>query len=349
MSIMAPQHQFIAWVPREWADQSDDALLGLPSHVELRLTQPGLHHKFLDENAFMRRTLKRWNADVLFSLGDTSLPLCPVPHLLLIQQAHLAYAAKERGFPMPLSQALRWRLMEAYLRACLPTVTKVVVQTEDMKDRLCRRYRLPPQNVAVVPSSAELPREEEAPCSSEEPYVCYVASGGHHKNHTILASMMAALRERHPSLVCRLTVDKSEVPALNREIERRSLASRFRFEGTVPHAAAIRLMRDAWAVVIPSKLESFGLPYYEALSVGVPIVAADRAFAREACGDAAFYADADDGLAFADAIDRIVSSRALEGRLREAARRRFEDHNRSWSDIAGEYLRLLGEAAGQRR
>jgi glycosyltransferase involved in cell wall biosynthesis len=44
------------------------------------------------------------------------------------------------------------------------------------------------------------------------------------------------------------------------------------------------------AVVMPSTVESFCFPLAEAISVGMPVVASDSAYARELCGESAIYA-----------------------------------------------------------
>lgn len=349
IATQAPDSPILAWVPREWRDRDPTFTVNLPTNVEIRLTESGVARKLVDENVMIRRALSRWGAQVLFSLGDTSLPACPVPHVLLVQQAHLAYTPEERGFPSPPVLAARWRLMELYLRACLPTVTHMTVQTQDMKDRMAARYGYPGNDITVVPTPVELqvPSDREGG-GSDEPSVVYVSSAGHHKNHAVLVPMMAALRHRHPELVCRVTISREDLPTLTRAIEQRGLSSRFRFDGVVPHSRALRMMRDARVVVIPSKLESFGLPYYEAMGTGAAVVAADRAFAREACASAALYADADDGVGFADAVTRVLSSPALEERLRDEARRRFDAVRASWQTVGETYWELLARAAHQR-
>src|SRR3546814_15007679 len=46
---------------------------------------------------------------------------------------------------------------------------------------------------------------------------------------------------------------------------------------------------DADALLFPSLDESFGLPLVEAMTLGLPILAAERPYARSLCGDAAVY------------------------------------------------------------
>jgi glycosyltransferase involved in cell wall biosynthesis len=49
--------------------------------------------------------------------------------------------------------------------------------------------------------------------------------------------------------------------------------------------------QDADIYVMPSLVETVGLPLMEAMSVGLPILVADRAYAHEICQDAAIYFD----------------------------------------------------------
>ena len=57
----------------------------------------------------------------------------------------------------------------------------------------------------------------------------------------------------------------------------------------------------------PSFEEGFGLPVLEAMTVGVPVVAANRGALPEVVGDAGPLIDAEDLAGFAEAIDTIVN------------------------------------------
>ena len=179
------------------------------------------------------------------------------------------------------------------------------------------------------------------------PFVTYVASASSHKNFEVLAPMMAHLRDRCPGLQCRLTVHRDRVPALDQAIDRLQVADLFVFEGPVSPKRALRLIRRAEALVMPSKLESFGLSYYESLAEGTPVVAADRPFAREACGAAASYAAADSGEQFADRVADLVLDEVHRQAAAEASRERFVEVSVAWDVIATQYLEIL-EALAER-
>lgn len=335
-------HDLLAWVPAEWE------LPALPG-VELRRTAPGIGHKLAFENLTLRRALRAWRADALFSLGDTSLPLCPVPHLLLVQQAFVAYPWSAFDFPLSRRFRARFALMGAYLRAGLPTVGHVTVQTEHMRRAFAARWRFPADRITVVPSSVQpaalaVAAGSAAADPGEAPYLAYVSGGGPHKNHVVLADAMARLAPAHPALRCRLTVDPADVPALAARAEQLGVADRFVYEGFRTAAAAMRLLRGAAVAVIPSRFESFGIPYYEALAVGAPVVASDRVYAREPLGAAARYADPDDGAAWASAIAGALADRPA---LSAASAARFAATHHPWASIAASYLDLLEALAAR--
>lgn len=349
MTRIGDRHRYLAWVPGEWRDQWGITRAALGGHVDVVWTRPGVIRKFATENVDMRRRLRRFGADVLLSMTDTSLPWCPVPHVLMVHQANLAYGPAERGFEVSRSVRLRWAVMERYLRATLPTVSALTVQTEDMRQRLCRRFGFPLARASVIPSAVPDRGVEDLDPTPVEgpPYLAYVASAAYHKNHVVLADLMAALAPRHPGLILRLTITPDALPGLTARARKLGVLDRFVFEGGVPLARALRLMRDAHVKVMPSKLESFGLPYYEAMALGTPLVVGDTDFAREACGSAAAYAAPDDGRGLAAAVTRLLDDDELRAERGRAARARFESVHRTWETVSARYLELVERAASE--
>jgi glycosyltransferase involved in cell wall biosynthesis len=63
--------------------------------------------------------------------------------------------------------------------------------------------------------------------------------------------------------------------------------------------------------VLPSLGEGFGITVLEAMSVGVPVVAANRGALPEVLGDAGALVEPDDPEAMASAIERMIDDRAF--------------------------------------
>ncbi len=333
--------KILAWVPAEWG--LDPTRGG--GRLTVRTTHPGLGAKLALEAITLRREIKRFRAEALLSLGDTSAPYCAVPHALFVQQAYLAYAPESLDFPLPRAFRLKLRAMAAWLKVGLGTTDRVIVQSEHMRQAFALRWGFPTSRIVVIPSTVQHealdPQIIAHADSPHRPWLCYVSSAGPHKNHAVLAPMMEGLRQRYPELRCRLTVRQDAVPELVREATRLGVLDRFEFEGTVGAAEAMGLVRGAAVVVVPSLLESFGIPYYEAMALARPIVAADRTCAREALGDVALYAPASDGYAMAEQVARLLADTAEAQALGAAARARFLAHQTSWSDIARAMLDVI--------
>ena len=310
------------FAPSEWR---------VPAGVLHRRTRPGLPRKLWTDQVRAPHALRR--ADALLSLTDTGTIAPGRPHVLLVHQAYLAYRPEEHGLPLPRAFAWKMQAMTQALRATLPGVSVVTVQTRDMRDRMIERFDLDPARVRVIPSAVELPPHAEG--RSSEPYLVYVAAASCHKGHDDLPAVLAATRHELPIV---LTATPEQLPRVVREARRRGVEHRIRFVGRVAHDEALRLQAGAAVAVIPSRLESFGLPYYEAIALGTPLVAWDLPFAREAAGDAARYAPVGDPLAMAEAIDATLDDLDAS-RARVVARR--PRVARSWDEVGEDYAQLL--------
>jgi glycosyltransferase involved in cell wall biosynthesis len=228
--------------------------------------------------------------------------------------------------------------LEAYFRVGMASVTRFTVQTEDMKQQLTARWDLPSERIDVIPSSV-LPLPPYEPLKSSRPFIACVTSAGPHKNLSVLPELLASLSD---DVDLRLTVASHEVPELVARCRRLRVFDRVVFEGAVTRAHAMSLLASAECAVLPSLLESFGFGFYEAMAVGTPVVAADRGFAREACGEAAHYADPSSGEDFARAVNATLES--SRDRQAEASRARFAHVARTWDQIADSYVDSIRRA-----
>ena len=335
--------EFVFWVPEEW--QLDRA--ALPKHVRLRNTQGGTINKLLLENVEIRRALRRDRLDCLFSTGDTSLVGCRRPHLLLVQQAYLAYPADRWDFPMTPAFRSKMMLMGAYLRATLPTVSRVAVQSQHMKEAFASRWSFPKTRIDVVPSAipqglyaVDDPASKEA---NRQPYLAYIASGDPHKNHRVLLPMLKILVSRGYDIRCKFSLNAEQGPEMVAEVRRLGLEDRVDFRGQLSAKQAAELTRRAAVVVIPSMLESFGIIYYEAMAAGRPVVAADTPWSREALADTALYAEGHDAEGWAERVGTLLDDRDLATALGSEARQRFQRSHLPWTKIAAAYLDILGD------
>ncbi len=107
---------------------------------------------------------------------------------------------------------------------------------------------------------------------------------------------------------------------------RLGLAERVRFLGWLPSERAREMLAGADLLVLPSRQEGLPMAILEAMAAGVAVLATDVGDVAEAVvsGRTGALVSSRDPNALADALSRLIGSRALRDRLGDAGRARFE-------------------------
>jgi glycosyltransferase involved in cell wall biosynthesis len=336
----ATDHQFLAFVPAQW----DPALFAGYDHIQIQPVANGWRGKLLAELKLIPAAFSSFKADRLFSLTNNGLLKSPVPHLLLVHQAYLAYQPAELRFPLPPRFRLKLRLLAWLFRLSMQSVHHFTVQSGSMQRHLCARWGIKPTRVSVIPSAVDVDTHGAGPRprdTAQRPYVCYVAGGSPHKNFTVVIDMLGELKRRGIQLDCHLTLHPEQFPTIVQRAKQLEVETQIVWRGPLSRGEVFNLMVGAQVLVMPSWLESFGLPYFEALALECPIVASDLDFAHDACGDGALYADPASASAFADQVQKLVTDSALRENLKARQRQRYQSIACSWDTIAQRYVSLL--------
>jgi glycosyltransferase involved in cell wall biosynthesis len=133
--------------------------------------------------------------------------------------------------------------------------------------------------------------------------------------------------------------------AIDAVVERLGLGGRVLFPGYVPDEDLPLWYSAADLFVYPSLYEGYGLPPLEALACGTPVVTSDASSLPEVVGDAGLTVPAEDDLALAEAMARLLADDALRAdlRARGLARARTQSWQRVARETARAYHRVLGE------
>ena len=84
--------------------------------------------------------------------------------------------------------------------------------------------------------------------------------------------------------------------------------------------------------MLPSHTEGFGMPALEAMTVGVPVIAANRGALPEVVGDAGRLFDPQDSDALAGHLHDVLADSGLRARMRDAGW--AQSRQFTWSDTA---------------
>ena len=141
--------------------------------------------------------------------------------------------------------------------------------------------------------------------------------------------------------------DGPERDRLHAEIRRRGLTGRIELAGRLDAAAVARAMSGALAVVVPSRMEAFGIVALEAWRSEAPLVMTNRGGAPEFVRDGVdgILVDPEDPAALAGALSRVSSDERLRAQLVAAGRERVGAF--TWARVARAYEELYAAAAGR--
>jgi glycosyltransferase involved in cell wall biosynthesis len=152
-----------------------------------------------------------------------------------------------------------------------------------------------------------------APNIPREGYVLFLGTLEARKNVGALLDAYERLVARHdriPPLVLAGRPTADAAPWLER-LSRPPLAGHVRHVGYVPATDLENLYAGARLLVVPSREEGFGIPALEAMSAGVPVVAAHRGALPEVIGDAGPLVNPDDPEALASAMHLMLTNEPM--------------------------------------
>lgn len=262
---------------------------------------------------------RRRAVDVLLCLGGGGAPPRGIPGATLIQQS-LPFS-KEALSRCPARLRHRMKVIRLCMRYSCLRNDLVIVQTPTMRDWVTRSFRLADGKVEVITPGVSKMAPDHAASSELAPMrnaapgarLLYVGNGLAYKNIGVILAAWPMIRERVPdaSLFMTLPADAKECRA----------PGSFGV-GYLDSLALSEAYRLATLLVMPSLVETVGLPMLEAIAEGTPVVAADRPYARDVLGSAGTFFDPENPGDLAGTVVGLLQNEARRARLVQEGLRR---------------------------
>jgi glycosyltransferase involved in cell wall biosynthesis len=227
---------------------------------------------------------------------------------------------------------LRW----LKLRARIPFhfVTHVIANSEAAREDVINTFGVPAQKCRVFWNSLEDPLSQPTPTpmpKAGSPDCLHFVCAGRFapcKGQDVLLKAMAQVVSRHPDATVEFIGDGSTRVACEEMARQLGLGECCRFLGALLHPEVLSRMAGAFAVVVPSWNEAFGLVNIESMSVRVPVIGSNTGGIAEIVRDGidGFLFPPGDHDALAARMMTLLENETLRAQMGASARRRFLEH-----------------------
>lgn len=281
--------------------------------IQLPIVERSYLYQALWFEVLLGRYCKRIATDVLFCAGGVGSAQPPIPHVTFIQQS-LPFSREALA---RLGTFLRCRVtvLRLMMKRSSRSSRRVFVQTPTMRECVSRDFDIEKEHIEVfIPSPRSLPDHNDMNplldrmrATPADARLLYVGNEVPYKNLEMATIAMREARKSVPE--ARLFLTSSPKHSL------------CRVEGVTGvgylGASGLRQAYElATLLIMPSLVETCALPISEAMSVGTPVLAADRPYAHDMCEDAAEFFDP---LSAPDFTNKVISLLADERRREELA------------------------------
>lgn len=292
----------------------------------------------------------RWPPVEVLAGGEYDVAHSPHPLLLPTRSAAQLVTIHDLHFlthPERTSAEIR-RDYPALVRTHAARADRIIVVSRFVAGEVQRLLGIPADRISVCANGA--PEWKTPPAAANgNGYVLFAGTIEPRKNVGGLLQAYATVlstRPDAPRLVIAGHADASAAATLA-AINRPPFAGRVEYRGYVPAEQRESLYKGAQVFVLPSFDEGFGIPALEAMSAGVPVVAANRGALPEVVGDAALLIDPDVPDSIAAALARLIGDGDLRANL---ARRGLERARHfTWTQTARDVRRAYEDALLARR
>jgi len=273
--------------------------------------------------------------DVLFSPEYLTPIWTPIPCVVTYHDS--AFLRRPRDYNR------LWQLM--FRRVNLPAVRRadaIVVPSHFTMDEAIHYAKFSPNRLHVTPLGGPQPgslNDVGEPVArgtlgrfglARGSYLLHVGVLERRKNLPMLVEAFQQLRSRGLPETFKLVLvgqpgprpDLNDAPNIRALVERFGLQDRVILTGHLSRDEVDALLVNAFAYVLPSKSEGFGIPVLEAFAAGIPLVCSTAGALPEVAGDAALLFDPDHVTQLVECLTRLGSDPALRQELVRAGTER---------------------------
>lgn len=272
---------------------------------------------------------KKLKPSAVFTLFGPSLWRPKVPHVTGYAIPHYIYPDSPFFDQTTMREKIRSLFREWFVIRLLKRNSDMfIVETDDVKRRLCKKLKTDPDKIFVVtntyanvfnvPVTSTVTRIRNA----DEIIFLTVSMNYPHKNLKVIPLVVSELKKLNPNLKFKFVLTTRSFLNIN-NFESSHLLEHINFIGPVELNDCPALYSECNFVFLPTLLECFSASYIEAMKMGKPILTSNISSAKAVCGDAAAYFDPLSPKNIAACINDLIQNTERQKELIQNGNRRL--------------------------
>jgi len=292
-SLKQDQHKFYIII----SNPSEDDIRAYPNLKFVDNLTPPI--KIIEKVFFYEKKIaiisKSLNIDLLLNFGDIPARV-PTKQLFYFDWPYAVYnnfSLWLRFKPKEIISKLAKRL---YFFLTIKRCDSFIVQTNTMKNRL--RFVHKKNNIYVVDVGFDAMEAKNYQSNelviNKTPTLIYPTAMYPHKNMNILIDVAKILKLQNFKLKFVLTINSlsgNSEANFCKKVLKAGLDDYFVFLGRLDRSELLEKINNSTAIIMPTLIETYGLPYLEAQYLRKPMFTSRRDFSEDVCGNSAFYFD----------------------------------------------------------
>ena len=235
--------------------------------------------------------VKKYCIDLVFNLGDIVIPLKKISQIYFFDWAFAVYDEKYIWDNMNFKDKFIRRLKVFLIDKYITKVDLVYAQSNNICSRLNSKYKINNIKVVATPISDTFTQKKYGYKDFNFPdnkiKFLYPAGEASHKNFEIIIPLGELIKSKGDPFIIILTVDSES--KIMKQVKQRNLTGQIYNINKVEQRYMPSLYQQIDVLFFPSLLESYGIPYIEAMILGKPIITSDFDFAHSICKDYGLY------------------------------------------------------------
>jgi len=230
--------------------------------------------------------------------------------------------------------------MIRFIRVNLKFAKYIGVQTETMKSRMSKLYKIPRANIFVISNAISFTSSKanftfQRHDDSKPIKLLFLSKYYPQKNFEILYDLAKKIKDRNLPIRFTITIDECENDRGKRFL---TVVKQLGLDSVITNIGNVKLENISNAyeehdgLFLPTLLESFSGTYLEAMYFCKPIFTSNMDFAIDVCKDAAFYFDPLDS---EDIINTISNAFQMPDLMKSKVNlgQKYVQNAKSWNDI----------------